>query len=207
MNKISPNFKNVLWWRRLEWQRQTQRDKMSLYLNLKLWRAERMKMNEAPECGSEPCCPLYNSPFSTLLVAFPTVAPLWPARMQLGPVGSKPRYSPSAARSFLGQFRGPTLNSSLLPGSWCPSSPGLGWLGAQCRWREIGARGQSLTLFWIRGEKGDGKLAGEMDESGHSQFLNPCPWVPYYYRIDRLGRDETSVLNQKSSDIFWCPRQ
>ena len=159
---------------------------MSLYLNLKLWRAERMKMNEAPVRVWALLSPL-QQPLLHPAGRLPNCCPPLTRAYAIGSsqgggssgLGSKPRYSPSAARSFLGQFRGPTLNSSLLPGSWCPSSPGLGWLGAQCRWREIGARGQSLTLFWIRGEVMESWLVKWMSQGipNFSTLARECPII------------------------------
>ena len=92
-------------------------------------------------------------PFTTA----PSQRPPWPTRMQLGPrgragrqPGNKLRYSPSAGRSFLGQFRAGRPHPKTFAGKQPVRPRGSSMTRGARKWREIGRQGQKVdgVNFW-----------------------------------------------------------
>ena len=143
-------------------------------------------------------------PFTTA----PSQRPPWPTRMQLGPrgrpgrqPGNKLRYSPSAGRSFLGQFRAGRPHPKTFAGKQPVRPRGSSMTRGARKWREIGRQGQKVdgVNFWKKYGMWwwwhNQQVVSEADESGHSQFLNPCPEVVQTGPVQQIGQEGgTSLL-------------
>ena len=154
-------------------------------------------MKQASE--SKPCCPLYNCPFPTAPLTHAYA--IGSSRQASRQLGNKLRYSPSAGRSFLGQFRAGRPHPKTFAGKQPVRPRGSSMTRGARKWREIGRQGQKVdgVNFWKKYGMWwwwhNQQVVSGAGESRHSQFLNPCPEVVQPVPVQQIGQEGgTSLL-------------